>query len=306
MAHRKESIVERVLILGATGNIGALAANRLIRENVILRLVSSRESGVHSLRERFPTAEVMQADWYDPVSLKTAMRDVDRVFIVTPDFVTDETVVTPNIIEAVRDAGSVAQILRLSAMPPGLKATDVSKEVLATRCGAAQHMVAKPLLDASGLPITYLNVACWIMFNLSWYLSEPVKTKQQLLMPAVTDAPRRWVSEEDIADVIVRILTDKPEIHIGQDYLMTGAEQFDYEDVARLLSDVTGKAITYVDDDSMLRTSMGDHFDAVMTYYTHESRDYVSVPASDAKLKILGVRQMTFQEYLTKNIAMFV
>jgi len=298
--------VERVLILGATGNIGALAASRLIRENVILRLVSSRESGAELLRERFPTAEVLQADWYDPVSLRAAMRGVDRLFIVTPDFVTDETVVTPNIIDAVQDAGGISQIVRLSAMPPGLEVTDVSQEVLATRCGAAQHMLAKPLLDASGLPITYLNVACWIMFNLSWYLAEPVKAKQQLLMPAVTDALRRWVSEEDIADVVTRILTDRPEDHVGQDYLMTGADQFDYKDVARLLSDVTGKTITYVDDDSMLRASMGDHFDAVMTYYTHESRDYVSVPASDAKLKILGVRQTTLPEYLAQNIAMFI
>lgn len=298
--------MERVLILGATGNIGALAANRLIRENVILRLVSSRESGVKSLRERFPTAEVLQADWYDPVSLKAAMRGVDRLLIVTPDFVTDETLVTPNIIDAVREADGVSQIVRLSAMPPGLKATDLSQEVLATRCGAAQHMVAKPLLDASGLPMTYLNVACWIMFNLSWYLAEPVKTKQQLLMPAVTDARRRWVSEEDIADVIARILTDKPAKHVGQDYLMTGAEQFDYKDVARLLSDVTGKTITYVDDDSMLRASMGDHFDAVMTYYTHESRDYLSVPASDAKLKIMGVSQTTLPEYLAQNLALFI
>lgn len=298
--------MEKVLILGATGNIGALAADRLVRENVSLRLVSSRESGVKSLRERFPSAEVLQADWYDPASLKAAMRGVDRLFIVTPDFVTDETVVTPNIIDAVREAGSVSQIVRLTAMPPGLKAIDISREVLATRCGAAQHMVAKPLLDASGLPITYLNVACWIMFNLSWYLAEPVKTQQQLLMPAVTDARRRWVSEEDIADVIARILTDTPEDHIGQDYLMTGAEQFDYKDVAQLLSDVTGKTITYVDDDSMLKASMRDYFDTLMTYYTHESRDYLSVPASDAKLKILGVRQTTLSEYLAQNIAMFI
>lgn len=109
-----------ILIFGANGNIAGLTTATLAKEHsqLSLRVTSSRESGCASLRSRFPEAEVVMADWYDPASLRAVMKGVDKVFVVTPDFVTDETVVTPNIIQAVRNAGGVSQILRMIAIPP--------------------------------------------------------------------------------------------------------------------------------------------------------------------------------------------
>jgi NAD(P)H dehydrogenase (quinone) len=299
----------RILILGSTGNLGRLTSARLIENypQAIVRLASSRPDGVETLRQRHPTAEVVLADWHDKDSLVRAMQDVDRVFVVVPDFFTNEAVVSPNIIAAARSAKSIKLILRLIALPPGLKTADLSPEVMATQCGAAIHGVAKDLLDASGLPVAYLDVACWIMFNVPWFLAEEIKTHRRLAMPSQADAPRRWVSEEDVATVAAKILTDENvQAHVGQEYLMTGATQYDFSQVAALISKVLGEKVEYVDDDQALRRTMGDLYDKTMTYFSHETRDYRNVPASDALQKLTGKRQTTLAEYLEQNRSLFI
>jgi NAD(P)H dehydrogenase (quinone) len=300
--------MNRILILGATGNLGGLTAAALTANypNATVRLASSRAAGCATLRERFPQAEAVQADWYDVDSLKRAATGADRVFVITPDFATDETVVTPNIIEAVRAAGGTKQIVRLIAIPPGLTAADLAKAELATQCGAAMHTVAKPLLDASGLPITYLNVPCWIMFNLPWFLAEDIKTRRRLAMPAKSDSARRWVSENDIAAVAAKLLTDPVAAHVGKEYRLTGAQRYTYADLAALLSELLGERVAYVDEDSTLRRVMGDHFNTLMTYFEHETRDYAGVQATDTVSRLLGRPQVTLRDYVVANRDLFI
>jgi uncharacterized protein YbjT (DUF2867 family) len=254
---------------------------------------------------RFPAAQVVQADWNDLDSLRPAMQGIDRVLIVTPDFSTDETIVTANIVAAARSSGRIQQLLRLIAIPPGLTAQKLSPAERATRCGAALHTVAKPILESSGLPVTFLNVPCWIMFNLPWFLAEDVKARQRLAMPAKSDAARLWVSEEDIAAVAARLLTDPPDVHVGEEYRLTGAVRYTYAGLADLLSEVLGERILYVDDDSTLKRVMGERFDTLMTYFQHETRDYGCVPVSDTVSRLLGRPQVSLEGYLKANKQLF-
>jgi uncharacterized protein YbjT (DUF2867 family) len=299
--------MEKILILGATGNLGGLTAQALLthRPAASIRLISSRAAGCSGLRERFPQCEIAQADWYDTPSLSAATAGVDRVFVVTPDFATDESMVTPNIIRAVRAAGTVRQVVRLIAIPPGLTQADLSAEVRATLIGAAIHTVAKPLLDASGLPLTYVNVPCWIMFNLPWFLAEDVKSRRRIAMPAKSDAARLWVSEADIAAVAAKVLSDRAEEHTGQEYRLTGDRRYTFAQLAELLSVVLGERVTYVDEDASLRRIMGEHFPALMTYFSHETRDYLSVPVTDTIRRLLGRPPVALQEYIEANRALF-
>jgi NAD(P)H dehydrogenase (quinone) len=296
-----------ILILGATGNLGRLTASALASRypGANLRLTSSRDSGCAALAEAFPGAEVMKADWYDVDSLAPAMWGVDKVFMATPDFHTDERVATPNVIDAIRRAGGKAHVVRFIAIPPGLTASDLAERHLATRCGANLHVIAKPLLDASGLPVTYINAACWIMFNLPWFLAPEVKRSSRLCMPAAADAPRRWVAEQDIAEVAALVLADQQGAHIGKAYLLTGAERCDFDGLAKLLSEILGRTVAYADDDRPLREAMGSQFDTLMTYFEHETQAYQHVPATDEVARLLGRPQTTLRDYLVSNKDLF-
>lgn len=297
----------KTLILGATGNLGSATAKAVTADypGVALRLASSRAEGCEKLRVCFPDAEIVQADWYDPVSLLEAVTGVDKVFIVTPDFTTDELVVTPNIINAIKRAGGVLQVIRFIAIPPGLTSADLAPEFLATRAGANLHTLAKPLLDESGLPMTYINAACWIMFNLPWFVGADVSSHREVVMPAITDAPRLHLSELDIASVAAKIIADDADKHMGQEYLITGSERIDYQQLTELLSEVLGETVTYVDSDRTLRANLGEHFDAVMTYFRHEVVAYSDVPVTDTVRQLTGRPTTTLREYLMLNKSLF-
>ena len=293
----------RILILGATGNLGRLTASVLTQRysQLKLRLTSHREDGRAALVEAFPCAEIVPADWYQEASLRAALEGVDKVLMVTPDFVTDESVATPNLIRAIKQVGGVSQLVRFIAIPPGFSIDQLSPEQLATRCGAALHIVAKPLLDASGLPVTYVNAACWIMFNLPWFMAEDVKTSRRLLMPSSADAARQWVAESDIAGVFAKVLTDDPARHVAREYLLSGERRYTFAQVAALIGGVLGQKVTYVDDDASLRRSMGAHFATLMTYFSHETQAYSAVPTTRTVEQLLGRPQINLRQYVEQH-----
>ncbi|OGB21357.1 MAG: hypothetical protein A3I66_04685 [Burkholderiales bacterium RIFCSPLOWO2_02_FULL_57_36] len=298
----------KILIIGATGNIGSLTAAALAARypEKSLRLTSSRASGCAQLREQYPAAEIMCADWYDLTSLTAAMQGVEKVFVVTPDFVTDELVATNNMIGAAKAAPGLLQMLRMITMPPGLTAADLEPEVLATRCGANLSVVAKPLLDASGLPVTYINVASWIMFNLPWFLAEEVRATRRLAMPAKSNTPRLWLSEADIAEAAAKILADDAALHLGKEYMITGSRRYAFQDVADMLSEVLGENVSYADDDAAFRRTMGENFNTIMTYFKHETRDYAHLMPTDTFRQLVGRAPVELSDYLQTNKAMFI
>ena len=296
----------KTLIIGATGNLTGLTAERLHRTSPeTLRVATSRPAGLETLSERFPGAEVVLADWNDEASLVAAMQGVSRLLVVTPDFVTDESVATPNIISAAKKVGSIELLVRLISIPPGLTADQLSQEYLDTHCGANLHVIAKPLLDASGLPVCYVNVPSWITFNLSLFLAAEVKPSRRIAMPAATQASRMWVAENDIADVMAKILSEPASRHVGREYVLTSPQRYAYSDVADVFSEVLGETVTYVDDDEPLRQLMGDGYDTMMTYFRHETRAYGAVVHSEMISQLLGRPEQTLHDYIKINREQF-
>lgn len=290
----------RVLLIGALGNLASLTARKLATRNpeIVLRLTSHRAEGLEQLRDQFPLAEVMHVDWNDAGSLHLAARDVDRVLIVVPDFIIDEAIATPNLIRALEAHNRVQTVLRFIVVPPGLKRELLRPEVLATRAGAMLTLLAKPLFDASKLPVCYLNAACWITFNIGWFYAEDIRKHRQIRMPAATDMPRRWVSDGDLSDAFVRILTDEPEGHVGREYLVAGGPRYTYTEQAHLIGKVLGKDIQWKDDDSTLRRIMGDTFEKMRTYLLHEVVAYRNVPATRQLEHLLGRERTTLSQYV--------
>jgi uncharacterized protein YbjT (DUF2867 family) len=294
------------LILGATGNLGGLTADRLHRTAPgDLRVATSRASGLRRLERRFPAAEAIVCDWNDEAGLTAAMDGVGKVLMVTPDFVTDEAVVTGNLVAGAAKTGTVELIVRLLGMPPGFTPEQADPEYVETRAGAGLHVVAKPLLDASGLPVCYVNVPAWIMFNLASFVAVEVKPHRRIAMPASTDSPRMWVSENDIADVFARILSEPAAAHAGREYVLTSPDRYGYADLARAFSDVLGETVTYADDPEPLRLAMGESYELLMTYLRHETGTYAGVRHEKTITELLGRPQETLHDYLDANQELF-
>ncbi len=288
----------KTLIFGATGNLVSTVADILFKASPMsLRVATSRETGLDGLRQRYPGVEVVRADWNDRASLIAAMVGVSRLLVVTPQWGVDDTLVTPNIIAAAQATGSIELVLRLLANPPGWTVDDLPPE------SQNQHVIAKPLLDASGLPVCYVNVPVWIMFNLAMFVATEVKAKRRIALPTVTDRSRMWLSEFDIAAVMAKILSESATGHVGQEYVLTSAYRYTYVDVARIFSEQLGTPVAYVEDDAALRESLGGDFDAFMTYFRTEKLMYAPIVHRETIAGLLDRPQQSLEDYITSQLA---
>lgn len=292
----------RILILGATGNIASLVAEALAaRPEATLRLTSTRDEGVETLKRAYPKAEVVKADWHRADTLPAAFDGVDRVLMITPDFITDEVLATTNVVEAAKAASTLDHFVRLTAVYPNVTDADITEEWFGCHTGSALKNVTLPIMDASGLPVTYVNVAAWIAFNLMWFGETDVKDAREMAFPRRLDAPRTWITEQDIRDVIVKILFDGPAYHAGKEHVLTGQEHFGFDHVTALLSAEVGEPVRWVDSEAGLRRAAGENAELLLTYISSERKHCASVPVTDTVERLLGRRQETLAEYIAAN-----
>lgn len=95
-------VMSKIVIFGARGNIGSHLVKTLYRNSdVQLRLISSSKDGVAGLSESYPEAEVLQASLSEAESIKAAIKNVDRIYVMYPDFEFDEEASTKAMILAV-------------------------------------------------------------------------------------------------------------------------------------------------------------------------------------------------------------
>lgn len=296
--------MNRILIIGATGRLASIVVEQLTgNASVSLRLTSSRNDGVELLRENYPEAEVMKADWYDIESLKTAFNGVERVLMMLPDFVIKEEVVVPNIVAAYNSQQGIEQFVRLLAIPEGHTVEHMAQEYKDTLCGTALHVIGKSLLDKTELPLTYLNVPSWFTSNFLWFFGIDVKKYRKIRMPF--DAKRPYLVDEDIASCFSKVLAEDVAAHLGNHYVIMGRDRYTFSDVAAIIGKEIGETVTYEDTDEGLK-EMGEDTDLLITYLKHESRLWERASYRDDILQLLGHEPQSLSEWIHLNREEFI
>ncbi|MFJ6849705.1 NmrA family NAD(P)-binding protein [Streptomyces sp. NPDC091271] len=118
----------------------------------------------------------------------------------------------------------------------------VRRLVLLSGRGEEGAVAGEDALKASGCDWTVVR-ASWFNQNFSEsFFRDPVLSGE-LALPT-GDAVEPFVDADDIADVVVAALSD--DRHIGKTYELAGPRLLSFHDVARELSAVTGRTITYV------------------------------------------------------------
>lgn len=213
----------RILITGATGNIGSQLVKQLAQYDVILR------AGAHTRAadESLPNIEYVPLDFMQTDTLQAAMTGMDKVFLLTPN--------APNAIEMAKNAILVAKetniqhVVRLSAYH------DV--ETIEN-----PHRIVEDLITDSGLTYTYLRPGPF-MQNFIYAFGPTIRTQSALYEP-LEDARVSYIDARDIARVAAVILTETG--HENRAYHLTGPEALSNHDIAAILSEVTGRTIQYI------------------------------------------------------------
>ena len=305
-------IPARIGIFGANSRIGGAVA-RAVAERapaVPLTLIVRSDADRSALAAEFPAADCILADYYDFPSLERAVRGVESLFVVTPDFLDEERAMT-RLVQAIRTQPGLLHIVRLLADPPGMTMDRIPDGLKRYGGGTAvQHLRAKRLLEASGLPFTYVNIAAYYMQNFTMHLGVPIKAHRTLAVPR--DRRVAFIDTADVGACIAALLLSDNQRHIGQTYhLDNGHDTLWFSDVAAMMSDVFGEPIRYDGSDDAYRKLAGeavvrrfkrsDAVDYFLQYFQFEQDNETVWRKTDIVEFLTGRRATTLREFLENN-----
>lgn len=266
----------KILVTGATGNVGKFVINELIKmkENVVAADIS-----IQKVNLMFSDlVEARYLDFLDSSTFDEVLIGIDRVFLMRPPHIGKPKDLYP-FIDAMKKH-NVKLVSFLSLM-------GVEKNTI-----PPHHKIEK-YIEKLELPYAHIRPS-FFMQNLSGVHADEIKNLNQIYVPA-GKSKTSFIDAKDIGLAVATILKDYDN-HINSAYTLTGPEALDYYEIANIISNVTGKQITYKNM-SLLR---------YRRYYINErklDKKYVNVTVALYLMTRLGTARFvtrTFAE-LTKQ-----
>jgi NAD(P)H dehydrogenase (quinone) len=214
-----------IAVTGVTGGLGGRVARRLAHQGARQRLVVRDPARAPELAG----AEVATGSYDDPEGLRQAFQGVSTLFLVSASEDLHRRRLHANVIDAAADAG-VERIVYTSFYGAGPECTFTF---------GRDHWHAEQHIKASGLRHTFLRDNLYIDFLA--LLAGP----DGVIRGPAGNGRVAAVTRDDIADVAAAVLLDGGAGHDGRAYDMTGPEALTLDEIAKELSQATGRTITY-------------------------------------------------------------
>ena len=213
-----------ILVMGVTGQLGKIVADQLLKEDSIsLRVTSRKKEQLPALKEKYGNAVFMDLD--DPRTFDAALKDVDRLFLLT-GYTVAMLVQSKAVIDAAKKAG-VKQIVHLGVFTPKFDCYDPH---------FAWHQMIEAYIKVSGIPYTYLHPNCFMQnFTGIYHMAKNGRVRFY-----ANDKKVGWIALEDVGEATAKILSEGPLKHQGKDYWFS-TESLNIHEVADVFSEVTGK-----------------------------------------------------------------
>ncbi len=278
----------KVLITGATGQVGGALLDNLGNADIDSRALTRDESKAEWLEGR--GVEVVVGDFLEPETLGSALEGVSTVFLATPIHPEQITQAT-NVIEAARGSGNDPRIVRLSVHQASHQApTRISR----------QHAEVEDTLAASGLPYTLLRPQSYMQNTL---MAAPTVASEGRIYQPMKEGRLGMIDARDIGEVAAKVITE--EGHEGKTYTLTGPAAISFHDIAGALSEVLGEEVTYIpvpperSKEAMLGRGIPEWIaDALNEYAKAHSKGYSDWTTDDFE-GLTGHSATSYKEFAT-------
>ncbi|MGG4178934.1 SDR family oxidoreductase [Virgibacillus pantothenticus] len=215
----------KVLVTGASGNVGRYVAHELLQMGEQVVAAGTDIEKLHDLFE--DEAEQVILDFTDSMTYKKALHDVDRVFLMRPPHLGKPKDLFP-FIDAMKQ-NHIRFVSFLSLM-------GVEKNSL-----PPHHKIEK-YIESAGIPYGHIRPG-FFMQNISGVHAAEIKERNQIFIPAGR-SKTSFIDAEDIGLAVATILHE-PDKYKNTAYTITGPEALDYYQIADILTKVTGRRIIY-------------------------------------------------------------
>jgi len=275
----------KVLITGATGNIGSLVTRRLIDRGC--RPCIFARDGAMARRQFGDAVEIRVGDLRaDQESLSAVFAGIDSLFLLNtgPDLAArDRTAAL-----AAKSAG-VRRLVKLSTL-------DVH-----TGVGTGPwHARGEAAVRECGLDFTFIQTAAFMSNALHW--AHSIQT-EGVLRSSTGEGRIAFIHPADIAEVAVRALT-AGDRH-GDALVITGPQALTYAEMAEAIGAAIGRSIRFVRiTDAQARMGSGAYAEALVDIWRAIREGRVAT-LTDGVQRVLGREPMSFKQWAAENADAF-
>lgn len=223
---------KRILITGATGNVGLETLRELMKSPEIKQF--EIVAGLRNMSEanyKLPIQPdgVAVLDFADVTTFDTALTGVSRVLLVRPPQLADVDKYFRPFVDAMKRAG-VQQVVFLSLQG-------------GENNSLTPHHKIEKLIVESGLPFTFLRPS-FFMQNLITTHRDEIRLRNEIFIPA-GNGRTSFVDVRDIGAVAALALSSHTTDFVNRSFELTGSAALTYSEIATVLSEVLERKITY-------------------------------------------------------------
>lgn len=215
----------RVLVTGATGNVGSEVVRLLCDRGQLVRvgLRSTPDASINLPHN----VESVAFDFEKQETFEPALRGTTILFLVRPPALTQvKKYIYPAI--ATAQAVGVERVVFLSIL--GAESNRI-----------VPHAQIEAYIKSIGLPYTFLR-ASFFMQNLSTTHCQDIRDNNEIFLPA-GKGKTSFIDVRDIAATAVKAITEPG--HENKAYALTGDKALNYYEVAEIFTNVLGRQIVY-------------------------------------------------------------
>ena len=227
--------MSKILVTGASGQLGGQVIDRLLEQvsqDSIYALVRDTSKAEHL---RGKGINIVKGDYNDYQSLLEAFKRIDKLYFVSSSELENRFLQHKNIIKAAVEA-KVGHVFYTSAQ----RKTEDGSSAVAYASDA--HWQTDNLIKESGLTYTILKHGLYTDI-LPMFMGDKVIETGTIFLPAA-DGKTSFASRSDLAAAAAILLTSNG--HEKKVYELGGPVAYSFQDVAEILSNLSGKSIQYV------------------------------------------------------------
>lgn len=222
--------MKRILITGATGNVG-MAVIKALTENKVPLTIMAGVRDLEADKKKLDAYQVslVKFDFMDSATYDDALNDCDLLFLMRPPPISNTKKYFFPLIESAKKS-KIKHIVFLSVQ-------GVEKSSL------IPHNQIEKMIEDSKIPYTFLRPA-YFMQNFVMSLHEDLVMKKRIFLPA-GNARFTLIDVQDIGNVASTILSNVS-IYINTKYELTSTEKPTFPEMAIKLSKGLGIKINYL------------------------------------------------------------
>lgn len=286
----------KILIIGATGNVGMEVLKALNNLNPMLEIIcGSKDFTMDKAKLSNFNVSLVKFDFTEVQTYATALEEIEIVFLLRPPQISDTELYFKPLILAAKNAG-VQHIVFLSVQ--GVEKSSI----------IPHHKIEKSIVE-SGIAYTFLRPA-YFMQNFTTTLRKDLVEKKLIFLPAGR-AKFSLVDVRDIGRVAAKILLNT-EKHVNTAYELTCAEKFSFKEMAKLLSKGLGTHIKFKSPNLVHFYLKKQHEKVptmlilVMIMLHYFPRFQKSPAISDWVEKITGTPPNSFEKFIADHASILV